>query len=328
MSLGAAVAYAQEAINKRKRTLNVNSRAFTFTDYSLREENWKLAYANLGTEYIIFGRELCPTTKRPHLQGFISFKEEKAFSTVDKISPGAHIEIARKCAAANFTYCSKDENYFEAGKKPPGPGSRSDLKTLVKRLRAGASDDDIIDEFPGDAMRYNKSFSFVRKSLKTPGREPPIVKWFYGATETGKTRTAIAEAGEYFYKKRPGKWWEKYGGQKHVILDELRPVDFPFHELLLVLDRYPHIVEYKGGSEYLQATHIWITCPEHPEVLFKDVGENIRQLTRRIHEIRFFGPPPLSGDDLSSKNHPPEVTCNTKVTSGGPGFAQESSHEL
>lgn len=67
-----------------------------------RSKNWCFTCLNIDYEplreyrnsynYLVYGRETCPDTGRPHLQGFVSFRIRAKFSTVCQRLPGAHIE--------------------------------------------------------------------------------------------------------------------------------------------------------------------------------------------------------------------------------------------
>jgi hypothetical protein len=72
-----------------------------------------------------------------------------------------------------------------------------------------------------------------------------------------------------------------------VIIDDFRPSQFSFQELLRLLDRYPHQVEYKGGTRQFLAKTIIITTPLSIEETFS-INENINQLQRRISETKEF----------------------------------------
>ena len=78
-----------------------------------------------------------------------------------------------------------------------------------------------------------------------------------GKTGTGKTRKALWKMPDAYIKPN-GKWWPLYTGQQNVIMDDFRAhPDFTFDELLRVLDRYPHIVETKGGHRAAASQEIY-----------------------------------------------------------------------
>lgn len=79
-------------------------------------------------EYIV-GEEVCPTTGRAHLQGYLEFKQKaRAFSL--KWPKEVHWEKAKGTRAENIAYCSKDAKYIcSPNCEPPEP---LDLITVLR----------------------------------------------------------------------------------------------------------------------------------------------------------------------------------------------------
>ena len=57
--------------------------------------------------FAIVGKEVADTTGTPHLQGFAHFRAKKTFRAMQKLLPGAHVEIARGTDYENDVYCRK-----------------------------------------------------------------------------------------------------------------------------------------------------------------------------------------------------------------------------
>lgn len=129
------------------------------------------------------------------------------------------------------------------------------------------------------------------------------VRWYHGATGTGKTRSAFEEFPDAWVSGKSLKWFEGYDAHKVVIVDDFRKDFCTFHELLRICDRYPFRVETKGGSRQFVAEVVIFTCPFTPEVLYRNSptvkSEDLGQLTRRISEIRLFGDEPVVPEDPS-----------------------------
>lgn len=127
------------------------------------------------------------------------------------------------------------------------------------------------------------------------------VRWYWGNTGTGKTRTAwqlmlskgYSAEGVWMSAGKLDPFFNGYTGQKAVILDDFRPGHMRFEMLLRILDGYPVIVNVKNGYVQWCAEEIVITAPTKPTEMYvnRETGElwdNIAQLLRRIDETKEF----------------------------------------
>lgn len=128
------------------------------------------------------------------------------------------------------------------------------------------------------------------------------VRWFYGETGSGKTRTAIEDLAQTYvtdYCILSGdlkNFFTGYEGQRGVLFDDLRPGSIKFETLLRVLDGYPVTVNVKGAHCEWLAEKIYITAPTAPSEMYvykTETGEtrnwdHLDQLKRRIdQELEF-----------------------------------------
>lgn len=110
------------------------SKSWTFTLNNYRFEDIVFLSEWVDVTYMIFGKEVAPTTGTPHLQGFFTLNKAVRPGYLKRVLPkGTHFEIARKCELANTRYCSKsgnatviDRRYGRSGE--PGP-------VTVRRVR-------------------------------------------------------------------------------------------------------------------------------------------------------------------------------------------------
>jgi len=111
---------------------------------------------------------------------------------------------------------------------------------------------------------------------------------YWGDAGTGKSRRAWEEAGLDAYPKCPrSKFWCGYRGSAHVVIDEFRG-GIDLGHFLRWLDRYPVIVDTKGGATVLKATHIWITSNLNPNDWFPGIcQETLAALRRRMTIIHY-----------------------------------------
>lgn len=85
-----------------------------------------------------------------------------------------------------------------------------------------------------------------------------------------------------------------------MVIDDFRADFCKFHVLLRLLDKYPYVVEVKGGSRQWLAEEIFITAPMHPRDAYAHRSdEDIKQLLRRITTITHFTDNPFNPINLS-----------------------------
>jgi len=84
---------------------------FTWHDYP---DDWQDYFVNLRgqLEGYIIGEEICPTTQRPHLQGWVDFGKKRGRWTQLKLPKQISWEKAGGTAEHNYSYCTKDGVYI------------------------------------------------------------------------------------------------------------------------------------------------------------------------------------------------------------------------
>lgn len=240
-------------------------------------------------QYLVVGNEVgdCGT---PHYQGYVYFPNPRSFSGVKKLLPRAHLEQAKASPHENAVYCKKQNNILVEHGSVPQAGKRNDIDHIR----------DVVKETPRMKVVVNEATSHQAikvaeiwlKYNEEPRKWKPEVRWYYGSTGSGKTRTAREWLGEDVYTAMStAKWWEGYDGHENVLIDDFRKNWILFNDLLRLLDRYEYRVEVKGGSRQFVAKRIAITAPYHPNDMY-DGREDINQLIRRIDEIVLIGDDP------------------------------------
>lgn len=122
-------------------------------------------------------------------------------------------------------------------------------------------------------------------------RDPPEVRWYWGPTGTGKTRQAWEECGveDTWVTSTELKWFDGYYGQKNVIIDDFRDSLCKLTDILRITDRYPLKLPVKGGFVNWEPKLIIVTSSHDPRSMYRNVGEDIQQLIRRISASKYFG---------------------------------------
>jgi len=260
---------------------------FTLNNYTGVEEEQLQAF---DCRYMVYGREIAPTTGTPHLQGYLEITNAKSMRSL-KVALGIiriSLRIANGDALSNKLYCTKDGDSWTKG-EPGRQGERSDIAEFLDLAKRGIPVTDAADEFPREFVKYHQAYDKLKHASEPVRTWPMDVTWCYGPTGTGKSHWAHEQGTLLAYRKQPGKWWDGYDGHECVIFDEFRGDWFPFYQLLCIMDRYPLSVEIKGGHRQFRAKRIIVTCPVRWDELFRgQTQEKLDQLERRITLTKFF----------------------------------------
>lgn len=220
-----------------------------------------------------------------HWQVVIGFNKKVRASTVKEVfGPQAHVELSRSAAAND--YVGKEETriegtQFELGQLPFKRNSKTDWDAIKKAAQDGRLNDI-------DSDVYVRNYASLKRialdnMAPLPGEREVVVYW--GPTGTGKSHRAWEEASMLAYPKPPTtKWWDGYQPEKHqhVVIDEFDGQVGITH-LLRWFDKYPCVVEQKGGGCCLIAKKIWITSNIDPQQWFPDgKPAQVAALMRRL----------------------------------------------
>lgn len=270
--------------NEKKKYRNW---CWTLNNYT-KEEMERIQNQSTKYLYCCFGQEK-GESGTPHLQGYIRFRNGTSLKCVkDLLSSRAHIEPRRGTEEQAIKYCEKDGAFTEIGTRAE-PGKRTDLIAVSDAIRKGSNMQCIAEEFPTEYIKYNKGINAYRNAIfSTPRDSKPIVFWLWGDTGSGKSRACVEFCKELnyssYWKDNTSKWWDGYDNQDVVIIDDIRTKTFEFHYLLRLIDRYPLLVEFKGGMININTKIFIFTCPLKPEDIYM-IEEDKSQLLRRIDYI-------------------------------------------
>lgn len=106
----ATTSYSGRPVNERSRSWIV-----VINNYTEEERQTMLGYD--CAQFVIVGKEV-GENGTPHLQGYIRCNNAVRLSTLKKVFPRAHLEIAKGTPEQNITYCSKDGDFEERGDRP------------------------------------------------------------------------------------------------------------------------------------------------------------------------------------------------------------------
>lgn len=283
---------------------NERARAFSITmnNYTADHIAW---LSSLECKYLIYGKEIAPTTGTPHLQGYVYFNNPRTVRSLIKKLYGFHIEVAKGTPEQNITYCKKDGDFFESG-VPPMSQEEKGNKGLEywQQQKTLAQSGDIEKCDPKLYLTHYRTLKAIAfDSIAKRKYDDVTTKhlWYYGPSRTGKSRKARTEHPDA-YLKLCNKWWDCYNGQEVAIIEDF---DRRHSELIPFLkvwaDRYPFPVEVKNGVTKIRPRLIIVTSNYHPsEIWFDEKGDlkpiyerfDIYEFSRK-HEPKLFVPPQI-----------------------------------
>lgn len=128
-------------------------------------------------------------------------------------------------------------------------------------------------------IKHHKALSYYTMLRSKPRNHPTKVIVVQGPTGTGKSKYCLDTYPNAYWKQR-SQWWDGYQQQDTVILDEFYGW-IPFDTLLRICDRYPLLVETKGGQVQFTASTVVITTNHDPTTWYKNVY--FPALVRRVN---------------------------------------------
>ena len=272
------------------------TRNYRFTRNNYENTNQE---ENIECQYIVYGKEIAPTTGTPHLQGFIRFLCDKSLKAARAALPGCDVRVSdfpQEC----IDYCKKDGDYTERGKAPlsqkeKGTGEKRRWAEIRSAAEEGR-DDDLPDDIRYRCLHLNAAHR--RKFLMNQTFEDTTCQmlWYWGGSGTGKSRTA-REDHPTAYLKQCNKW----GDQDLAYADVWIIEDFDrehkclCHHLKIWADRYPFILEVKGGSIKVRPKLIIVTSNWHPSAIW-DSTQDLEPILRRFKCVEFPKNPSLLGN--------------------------------
>jgi len=299
--MGSITHATSETTETKRKNATFRSACFTIFGQKLEppaDLDWSKLSKHL--RFLAYGREICPTTQREHLQCYAYAHTAMRLSQwVQVLGPKKHhIEEMRGSFSQNERYCSKEATLTKFG-IAPAQGTRTDLVVVKELLDSGKRPMEIADEHCehfGTVMKFNnnleKYFQYKRARKCQDDRDMPTVLIYIGPPGSGKTRRLDDTFGTSGYAIAPdntGRWFD--GCDCDVILfDDVETGSIPPFSLWKRLcDRYPFKVPVKGGFITWKPKTIIFTSNQLPEQwwpkLFDEDPFARKAFDRRVAEI-------------------------------------------
>lgn len=245
------------------------------------------------TKYLCVGIEV-GASGTPHLQGVMIMKNQVRLSTMKGILDLAHWEVMKGTPQQAITYCKKEGDWFERGKKPvskkkQGEDEKQRWRDVIDLCKRGKLDE-LAEEHPGTYMQHYRTVKQIKADFMTQAvdLDGTCGVWIWGPPGSGKSRKARREYPNA-YMKMYNKWWDGYQGEDNVILDEMEQDGKMFgHYLKIWGDRYAFVAEVKGSGMSIRPKKLVITSNYSIQEVFKEA--EIRGAIERRFEQIYLGP--------------------------------------
>lgn len=250
--------------------------------------------------YLIVQVEVCPETRREHLQGYVEWQRPVRGSRLRTVTedPGVFFRPRRDTRDAARDYCRKDDTRlwgpYEYGTWLPDTragtpsGHRSDLRHIREAVESGHTEYQIARDHFSDWCRHHRAIHRYRMLLHGADHSLREVRTILiaGPTGSGKSYRAwemCPGAYRMVGPNAPGGaiWLDFYEGEPDIILEDFDGW-IPYRLLLTMLDPYPLRLQAKGSTVIARWTRVLITSCVPIDSWYP--ARHITELSRRITE--------------------------------------------
>ena len=262
-----------------------------------------------GVKYFCGQREKAPTTGKEHIQFFIDFENQIYFTELKdllarKIHSGIHFERRKaktKQEASDYAlklgkWINDDTGIGEKMKfgELVEERGRTDMNDIIERIKQGATNIELLDEFPTQFFRYKKHIEAVRRTLQENEYADKIreLKVFYisGKPRTWKTTFITKKYGKskicrIIYEK--GWYFENYRGQDIVLFDEFTG-QIPITQMNEYLDVWLDSLRCRNEDKVPMYTKVYVISNKPFSTLYTDIQHSDPEVWQAF-KLRFNG---------------------------------------
>lgn len=282
---------------------NVMRWVFTLNNPADTFEKDIFALLESDDRYVFFAgqREIAPETGTVHFQGLLVLNKRVRLSWVKKkVIDAAHWEPMKGTIHQALAYVTKlesrepDYSPITWGEEPENQqGKRNDLLAVKALIDSGATESQIAEEHFIPWVSHYRGFREYKRLKVSPRNWKTEVWVIIGPTGTGKSQMASESApqSELYYKQAHSDWWDGYDGHPIVVLDDFYGW-IRFDEMLRLMDRYPMMVQTKGGQTQFLPKKIFITSNCLPQLWYPKLSvltARFDAFLRRVTKWIFLG---------------------------------------
>jgi len=278
-----------ENTNKKYRNYT-----FTLNNYPDKVELHD-ALDEIQCKFMKYGKEVCPTTGTPHLQGMVIFDSPISFKSATKKLGGCHVEIM-KSLEGSLAYTEKDGDFTERGTRPVSQSDKGKTEQARWFNIRVASEQGRFDDIPAD-VRFKQYravehfYNSARKKRKLDNVPKGNNIWYYGKPDSGKSMRARNDYPDA-YLKNANKWWCGYEDHETVLIEDFdKKHECLVYHMKIWADIYPfHGEVKKEDTGIIRPKRIIVTSNYHPNQIWHDPAD-INPILKRFNVIECFHDP-------------------------------------
>lgn len=276
---------------------------FTFTWFGYTSDTIA-ALASLypsEVKYLVFGEEVCPSTSRAHLQGYVVFRKRRSLPSANKYLRESRMDYANGSSISNKVYCSKDAAYYEFGRCPDNDFFAANVQRAVSNVVFKDKWDHAWDSAcAGNLMaipakiriQYLTTFERLAREHRhdnVPDRNALWNFWIVGESGSGKSsgaRDHFVSLGMSIFKKSKMVGWDGYNDHDVVIIDDVSK----FHvkmadEFKELSDHYSFFGNAKYAGRQIRPLVVVVTSRYQIDEIWEDYHTR-EDLNRRFTVIQ------------------------------------------
>jgi len=320
-------------------TEGCRARHWVFTKHNYDEEHEAVVFsmgAVEGAVYVSCGREVCPTTGTPHLQGAVSWPTLKSWKQMRELLQEAYWrpKVARSTFQQWSKYTQKDGDHYEYGTLPADPIDKGELGKRHWQEQLDCVEQNRLRDMHPQVRALNLKAVQYAVSQTIESEVPPSVslphngtapnEWHWGVSGSGKTRHCMGLA--TYEKDLDDPWWTDYI-QGNVYIDEV--ADWQMSKFAVQFKKwgqeYPFKVQRKNlASKPIRPPRVLVTSQDNPEKHFK--GEHWLAIKRRYRIYHW--PEPMWLDEAKTIENPDWFNPTPNVEEPGPMWTEDPMYEL
>lgn len=227
-------------------------------------------------KYLVFQREKCPTTGKPHWQGYVEWVQPMEYKKMSEELElkSVHYESRKGSPLQASEYCKKTDSRLSLPKEfgtLSAQGTRSDINAIAQSI-GKRKYRDLIDENREVYVKFHRGFDRLHSLFALSKMREVKVTYIWGEPGIGKSHSvwtpemikSYEEGDVYCATDNSQGWLDGYLEQRIIYFDDFDGL-WPLKDMLRLTDKYPCSGWVKGGKVNMLHTQVIFSSNKPPE---------------------------------------------------------------